>query len=124
MNPLRPRRLAFELLEPKASPSSLLLVMAPLDEPAQRLIESEHALYAAPTAAIQDSNAALLRFIAENTRGNSSHGSGIPLPTPEQAATADKMMQCTDSDLRSVLIAEMLEAASTDCHYVGSVIQF
>lgn len=123
MKPMRPRRLAFELLEPKASPSALLLALAPLDEAAQRLIESTSSLAAAPTAT-PDTNAALLRFIAENTRSDPWRATMTPLPTPEQAAAADTMMQATDTDLRAMLIAEMLDASSADGNYVFSVIQF
>ena len=123
------RRLTFELLEPKASPSAILLALAPLDEPEQRMIESERAMYATTAASTasttsNDANVALLWFIERNTRGIEAAGSAMRLPTSEQAMAADKMMQATDTDLRSMLITEMLSASAADGDYVCSVIQF
>ncbi|HJN11954.1 MAG TPA: hypothetical protein QF564_24930 [Pirellulaceae bacterium] len=124
MNPPRLRRLAFELLEPKSSPSALLLALAPLDELDQRVIESDRAMYATSTNVPNDGSAALLKFIERNTRGDEKAGSTMSLPTREQVAATDKMMQTTDTDLRTTLITELAEASSVDCDNVFSVIQF
>jgi len=121
----RVRQLAFELLEPKASPSAVLLAVAPLDEPQQAIFEAQHAMYA--TSAVEtgsDANVALLEFIERNTQGDVTEPLRLPLPTPQQAAVADHMMAATDADLRSMLIAEMLQANPAASDHVVSVIQY
>jgi hypothetical protein len=112
MNPPRLRHLAFELLEPKSSPSAFLLALAPLDEPDQRVIESDRTMYASTTHAAHEVNVALLKFIERNTRSDEAVGSAMPLPTREEAAATDKMMQATDMDLRTTLITELLDVDS------------
>ncbi len=124
MNPPRARRLAFELLEPKASPSALLLALAPLDESDQRVIESDRAIYATTTNAANDANAALLKFIERNTRSHEGAGAEMSLPTRERAAATDKMMQATDTDLRTTLITELPGVSSFDGDNDYRVIQF
>ncbi len=127
MNPPRVRRLTFELLETKASPSALLLALAPLDEADQEQIESARALYAAPLinkVEINPTNAALMKFIEENTRSSADVRSARPMPTAAEAAAADTMMMATDTDLRSMLITEMLNASSASGENVFSVILY
>jgi len=123
MNPPRPRRLAFELLEPKTSPTSLLLALAPLGEPDPRFVASEVAMYAPATTAA-GGNAELLQFIERHTHIDPAGRAEMPLPTREQAAAADKMMQATDTELRSMLRESSREASSADFASVYSVIQF
>ncbi len=124
MNPPRLRHLAFELLEPKSSPSALLLALAPLDEPDQRLIETDRLMYASTTQAAHDANVALLKFIERNTRVHEVVGSAMSSPTREEAAATDKMMQVTDTDLRTTLITELLDANSSDGVLDHGVISF
>ncbi len=124
----RKRRLAFELLETKASPSALLLALAPLDESDQRWLEAERAMFAAPTTdaarPTHDANTGLLEFIDQNTRRPSDSPPPWPAPTAAQATAADNMMTVTDSDLRSLLISELLSGTAVEQENVFSVIQY
>ena len=127
MSSTRTRRLAFELLEPKASPSALLLALAPLDETTQRAIEFERSAYAATVSVgvTHSANVALLEYIDQHTQERPELGHlKVAIPTPAQAAEADKMMQATDTDLRCLLIVEMLAANSAVSENVCSVIQY
>jgi len=124
MKPPRLRRLAFELLEPKSSPSALLLALAPLGEPDQRDIECDRTMYASSTRAVQEANVALLKFIEQNTRSHGAAGAAMSMPTREEATAADKMMAATDTDLRTTLTTELLDASSVDSDNVDYVIQF
>jgi hypothetical protein len=119
----RLRRLAFELLEPKSSPSALLLALAPLEEPDQRAIESDRTMYAS-THAVHEANAALLKFIEWNTQEGPKPAATIALPTREETSATDKMIQATDTDLRTTLITELLDARSAGSHNENDAIQF
>jgi len=103
------RVLAFEQLETKRSPASLLVALAPADDD----------LHADSESAVQqrcvDSSAAwhhhhsaeeILRFVERQT----VHGSFRPWtsPTPGDCAGADQMMKLQDDDLRAIVIAESL----------------
>ncbi len=119
----RLRRLAFELLEPKSSPSALLLALAPLDEPDHRAIESARTMYSS-THAVHEANAGLLKFIERNTQSHKGAPVTMALPTQEETSATDKMMQATDTDLRTTLITELLDASSVDSHNENDAIQF
>jgi len=114
MSKPRTRRLTFEPLEAKCSPTTLLLFCAPLDEPDQAVFESqfqcrsqEHA--ASDTQARRASaavipTARLLQFIAEQTQPAARDPSDVPRPSARQAAAADLMMRATDTELRSLIV--------------------
>ena len=122
MKPARVRRLTFEILESKASPSAVLLALAPLEELDQGVIEIERALYTAhtstaPAASISATgivNTALLQFIEHNTRRTTEDLASPGVPAAARAALADTMMQATDADLRAMLISETLDEDSPD----------
>lgn len=118
----RKRTLSFEQLETKCAPSTLLLVMAPMDDAFHVAIENASAdsssssnteIVCAPVDAsaswqFQFSTNDLLRFVHENT-SSSAPSTTTSAPTAEQCRGADEMMKLGDQDLRALVIADSLQ---------------
>jgi hypothetical protein len=108
----QPRRrvLAFEQLELKASPSSILLLLATggeQDEATSEVCASASATSgdSASTWRFAHDTQALLRFIDDNTVGNHSVIE-TELPTETECAAADEMMKLDDTDLRTMIVLD------------------
>lgn len=110
------RILAFEQLERKASPSSLLLLVAESDgafpvEEMQREIGLERE-WAASNWRHRISTAGLLRFIENNT-SDTTHDRPASAPTAIESEAADQMMRLDDTELRSMIVFAAMELDAT-----------
>jgi hypothetical protein len=102
----RHRLLAYEQLESKAAPSSVLMVI------------SGDSVHAAPTASVgrpittgssltnefRCETEQILRFVAENTIGGERSNRDATLPTAGQCAAADEMMKRSPAEWDSFLV--------------------
>ncbi|MDA1049284.1 MAG: hypothetical protein O3C40_02240 [Planctomycetota bacterium] len=90
----RHRPLAFEQLESKAAPSSILLVFSGGDANTE-LVEvstSSQVTHSPQLSDYRHETDQILRFIAENTTGGEQAHRPATLPTIAQCAAADEMM--------------------------------
>ena len=104
-SPQRRRVLAFERLERKASPCSLLLLVASTDavpEESQREVGLEK-VSAASNWTHRVSTTELLTFIEANT-SEATPDRPAQTPTSTESVTADEMMKLDDTDLRSMIV--------------------
>lgn len=100
------RPLAYEQLESKAAPSSILMVV-PGDG-----TDTEFAAVAASSIATHSSAASddwyetdqILRFVAENTNGSQRAHRSATLPTAAQCAAADEMMKLIPAQWSSSIV--------------------
>ncbi len=100
------RSLAFEELEPKAAPSSVLLVAAgsTADSQLAQLTTCTFATDAAIVPSYQYETDHLLRYIEQNTdRIELSHGP-VPPPTSAQCAASDEMMSLMAGSSNSLFV--------------------
>jgi hypothetical protein len=115
----RKRVLAFERLETKATPSSLLLSLAPLDEPFHVNVEQLRDAADAPSASwvdvdtsanwqFQFTTSDVLQFVNDNTVQRRSDTSGVATPTRDQCRHVDEMMKLNDGDARALIMADSL----------------
>jgi hypothetical protein len=116
----RKRTLAFEQLETKCAPSTMLLVMAPMEDSFHASVEQSR-VDSGSTAIVcaqvdtsanwqfQFSTSDLLRFVNENTSCSASSSTTTAAPSPEQCRGADEMMKLGDQDLRALVIADSLQ---------------
>lgn len=115
------RKLAFERLEHKCAPSTLLLAIAPLDDDFHAAVEESREKDAAvelvcPTSDVsanwqfQISTSDLLRFVDRNTQSGSAENRIAVKPSAEHCHSADEMMKLGDQDLRALVIADALHA--------------
>jgi hypothetical protein len=123
---LKNRILTFERLDAKATPSSLLLALAPLDEPFHQAVERERENAAGDLAELAVattgswhfavSTSDLLRFVENNSSRRVADTRQVVLPTPDECRRADEMMKLGDHDTRAVIIADSLtgDAAARD----------
>lgn len=121
---IRKRVLTFERLERKATPTSLLLVLAPMHDGAHVALEdSLHASSASDSLPAIDtstnwhfsvSTAELLHFVATNSQPTRDDSVFTPYPTTEHCRCADEMMRLGDSDMRSLVIAESLHGVAAN----------
>ena len=119
----RKRTLSFEQLDTKCAPSTLLLVMAPLDDSFHVAIEESQSgpshvatvseqIDTSANWQFQFSTSDLLRFVNDNASGSEPSLSCSTVPSVEQCRGADEMMKLGDQDLRALVIADSL-------HHVG-----
>ncbi len=104
-----PRQLVFEQLEQKHSPTSLLLVIAPLPEADQEQLEqwlaSQQTQPAAESAwQLQHDSVQLLQFVEEQTRASVSRDREHPPPTAAECEAADRWLRLERADLRTIVI--------------------
>lgn len=115
----RKRTLAFEQLETKATPSSLLLVLAPASDAVHGAFERVEQVRAgeadSPSTGdtsshwhFQITTLDLLRFVDEQTAVKDADHGVAPHPTPEDCQHVDVMMRLTNDALRSLVIADTL----------------
>ena len=120
------RKLAFELLENKCTPSTVLLAFAPLDDSFHSQFEQARQSVAFGNASgafgnvsgmkldvasnwqFQISSTNLLQFVHDNTNGSATTASMVR-PDPEQCRAADAMMKLGDHDLRALVISDSLQ---------------
>ena len=115
-NRVRKRILAFERLEAKSTPTSLLLALAPLDETFHVTVEQMrddevpgHQCLDVDTSAnwqFQISTHQLLCFVEENTSCRVEDVSPVARPSAEQCQRVDEMMKLDDVDTRVLILAE------------------
>ncbi len=104
--PGKPRRryLAFEQLERKSAPSSLLLLL----DPAEHSPTTHHANAVAEHGSLSRTSAEeLLRFIVDHTGQQPVAALPSELPTVEACAVADDMLRLHDSELRSMVLLSL-----------------
>jgi hypothetical protein len=118
-NRSRKRILAFERLETKASPASLLIAIAPLDPADHEQVEpvvqnSRSALVDASTNwQYHHSVSTLLQFVEEQTRPATGEPEGAGrLPSQDACESADAMMKLDDPDLLALVRAEQFASPS------------
>jgi hypothetical protein len=115
----RKRTLSFEQLETICAPSTLLLVMAPMEDSFHVAVERSQSdstssqIVAAQidTSAnwqFQFSTSELLRFVDDHTACSTLSNAVSTAPTAEQCRGADEMMKLGDQDLRALVIADTL----------------
>lgn len=118
-NRSRKRILAFERLESKATPSSLLLVLAPMHDGAHGALEqalhdptssagSFPAVDASANWQFSVSTVELLHFVETNSYHTRVDTIEVPMPSVEHCRCADEMMRLGDPDVRSMVIADSL----------------
>lgn len=112
----RRRILGFERLERKASPCSLLLLVANADEPLADELPCE--VRRDQDLAIsfwkhEISTSDLLAFIEQHT-SDATRDRPVQTPTCSQSEAADSMMQLNDADLRNMIVFSAQELAATD----------
>ncbi|MCA9162667.1 MAG: hypothetical protein KDA59_21415 [Planctomycetales bacterium] len=115
----RYRRLAFERLESKAAPSSMLVLLAAsfdqdVDPKSVELGSGHGAIHGTVhTTAdfvadakweVSHSPAKLLRFISDNTVSDRAELETYVHPTPQQCDGADAMMRLDDQELRAMIL--------------------
>lgn len=101
----RRRLLAYEQLESKTAPSSILLVAPGNSYDGETVV-------VASTIATRSSDECwqrfetnqILRFVAENTTGGGHAHRTATLPTEAQCAAADEMMQLNPAEWNSLLV--------------------
>jgi hypothetical protein len=118
--PKRKRTLSFEQFETKCAPSTLLLVMAPMEDSFHVAVESranskeedsEIVCAQVDTSAnwqFQFSTSDLLRFVDDNASCTAPSATVSAAPTADQCRGADEMMKLGDQDLRALVIADSL----------------
>jgi hypothetical protein len=117
------RVLAFEPLETKATPSSLLLALAPLDESCHVTVDQlrEQAPSADSNWMTADTTANwqftfttrdLLKFVDDNTIPRDKDTGSIERPSAEQCQRVDEMMKLADDDARAMIVPDT--TAATD----------
>ena len=115
----RKRTLSFEQLESKCAPSTLLLVLAPMEDSIHVAVEQSRAdlgsaqiicaeVNTSASWQFQFSTSDLLRFVDDNTSCTASPNVAAAVPTAEQCRGADEMMKLGDQDLRALVIADTL----------------
>ena len=111
--PKRRRILAFERIEQKASPCSLLLLVADADDGclADQVQREGERDATASHWQHQFSTSELLRFIETNT-SDAAHDLPAPMPTSTSSEAADEMMKLDDSDLRSMIVFAAMEVSA------------
>ena len=102
------RKLSFEQLESKRSPTSLLLAMAPAAEESQRAFEEAAAecLVASEAAdhwRFHHDTEKLLTFVEQETRPT-PEDQPHPRPTEEACQMSDEMMKLDHPDLRCLVV--------------------
>lgn len=110
---MRPRRLAFEQLEDKLSPSSFLIVMASIPESDQAeleqwLVERADASDPAPCGA---EGQRLLQFVEEHTRDAGDLVRSMATPSEEQCRAADDWLRLESSELRELVATNAIIVA-------------
>jgi hypothetical protein len=121
-NKTRKRPLGFERLEVKATPSTLLLALAPLDETFHVAVEQTRDLAGSAepqwlevdTSAnwrIHFSTHELLHFVDQNTIRRGRDTCAVDAPTAEQCQQVDEMMKLGDHDTRALVISDSLTLA-------------
>ena len=108
-SPTRRRVLAFEQLEPKASPSSILLLLATggeMDDEASIPAWEAAEQSSGPWRFAHDTQT-LLRFIDAHTDVDCSEHQQPQLPTEDECAAADDMMKVDDMDLRAMIVVDV-----------------
>jgi len=113
--PQRRRILAFERLERKASPCSLLLHVADADDGLAEEAQSEVGRerdWASSNWTHQFSTSDLLLFIEENT-SEATTDRPAQTPTSTESETADEMMKLDDTQLRSMIVFAAMELDAT-----------
>jgi hypothetical protein len=116
----RLRSLTFERLETKATPSSLLLALAPLDESIHVSIEQIRECATAGWPGMDTSGnwqfefltGDVLRFVERNTRHQDRDSASIACPTAEQCERIDETMKLGDGDVRALIIADNISLTS------------
>ena len=111
LNPA-PRSLAFERLEAKRLPTSLLLMLAPLGDTwhaDSETLLAERGVDTADHWCHPHSAAELIRFVEEQTPKRGNAGRPLATPSTDQCEEADRMMKLQDSNLRAAVIVESLD---------------
>jgi hypothetical protein len=110
------RRLAFERLERKTLPSTLLLLFAPLDDDAHNgaeqaglFDETSGIRTVAAQWRFEHEASELLRFVEQHTRH--TRAGMHDRPTAGQCLAVDAMMQLKDATLRSMVASDEGTAA-------------
>ena len=102
----RHRPLAYEQLESKAAPSSILMVVSGDRPHTDRIVVARSSLAtdSALVSACRYETEQILRFVAENTTGGRHVDRPSPLPTAAQCAAADAMMKLVPTEWNSFLV--------------------
>lgn len=110
------RILRFERLEPKASPCSLLLLLAPQadHQPTDEVVEVDRGLWTTEIVAsnwrYEHSSDEVLQFIHDNT--SSVDDRELQRPTSTASTTADEMMRLDDIELRTLIVGAGMASES------------
>ena len=113
------RQLAFERLEAKSAPSSLLLLLAveSTDTSLSDEVLNGHQLEARAAIAVTSSKwefehspQMLMEFIVTHTSPCPNEITSWTIPSPADCDGADEMMKLEDSELRALVLAEPLTA--------------